>query len=135
MRLSEQDRAVLRDNVSDLVWIWALRLTDAGAVPQPPASAGPTDERTRACGELARLAAIEEIQRNLTELARRAAEEAALYGATYPEVGEAAGISRQAARRRWPTVARIIRWRRPPRRRDVAEEIARFKTVITDGWY
>jgi hypothetical protein len=135
MRLSPDERSLLRDNLSDVVWMWALRLMDSGAVPGPPRSAGPTDEPTRAAGELARLAAMEEIRLCLAELAARAADEAALYGAGYPELGEAVGISRQAARKRWPAAGRIIRGRRRRPRRDLDEAITRFKTDLTDGWY
>jgi hypothetical protein len=135
MRLSPYEQSLLGDNLSDVVWIWALRLMDSGAVQRPPATAGPTDEQTRAAGQLARLAAIEEMRRRLDEMAAHAAEEAALYGAGYPQLGEAVGIGRHAARRRWPAARRIMKgWRRRPRR-DLDEAISRFKTEITDGWY
>jgi hypothetical protein len=135
MRLTPDERSQLRDNLADVVWIWALRLVDSGAVASPPASVDPAAEPARAAAQLARLAALEEIRACLTDLADRAADDAARYGAGYPELGEAVGISRQAARKRWPSVARIIRDRRPRRRRDVDEAISRFKTDITDGWY
>jgi hypothetical protein len=135
MRLSPDERSQLRDNLADVVWIWALRLVDSGAVAAPPESTDPLAEPARAAAQLARLAAMEEIRDCLTGMAARAAEDAALYGAGYPELGEAVGISRQAARKRWPSAARIIRDRRPRRRRDVDEAITRFKTEITDGWY
>ena len=76
MRLTPDERSLLRDNVSDVVWMWALRLMDSGAVDGPPPSAGPIDEATRAAGELARLAAMEEIRLCLGELSSRAAQEA-----------------------------------------------------------
>ncbi|MFF4344309.1 hypothetical protein ACFY00_30830 [Kitasatospora sp. NPDC001540] len=43
-------------------------------------------------------------------IAQEAAERAGRAGAGFPELGEAAGISRQAARKRWPTAAGTI-WR------------------------
>ena len=110
-------------------------MVDSGAVAAPPASADPSAEPVRAAAQLARLAAMEEIRACLDDLAARAAEDAARYGAGYPELGEAVGVSRQAARKRWPSAARVIKDRRPQRRRDVEEAISRFKTDITDGAY
>ena len=43
-------------------------------------------------------------------IAAEAAERAGRAGAGFPELGEAAGITRQAARKRWPTAAGTI-WR------------------------
>ncbi|MGW8332911.1 response regulator [Streptomyces sp. NPDC055897] len=43
-----------------------------------------------------------QLQRSAERLQRSAAEQAAQAGAGYPQIGEASGMTRQGARRRWP---------------------------------
>ncbi|MET9361702.1 response regulator [Streptomyces sp. NPDC006632] len=43
-----------------------------------------------------------ELQRSAERLQRSAAQDAARTGAGYPQIGEASGMTRQGARRRWP---------------------------------
>lgn len=130
MRLSAQERDALRDNLSDAVWLWAVRLMDAGAVDAPPPAAGVPHADTRRGAQLARLAAITELQAGLERLATEAAEEAARYGADYPDLAAAAGTSRHTARRRWPGVAGIIR---PPSRHDIAAALERYRATWDIG--
>ncbi|MFE3547990.1 response regulator [Streptomyces kronopolitis] len=67
---------------------------DATAEPgSPPADDSPA---------LARLHALACLDRAVGRCARQLAEEAAENGANYPQLGQAWGISRQGARRRWP---------------------------------
>ncbi|MER5586274.1 hypothetical protein [Streptomyces asoensis] len=67
----------------------------------PPAGrADPVgDPRRHALERLRVLAGVKEAVRHLED---QAARTAAANGAGYPEIGEAVGISRQGARRRWP---------------------------------
>ncbi|MGW5526718.1 response regulator [Streptomyces xanthochromogenes] len=47
-----------------------------------------------------------QVQRSAERLQRSAAEQAAQAGAGYPQIGEACGLTRQGARRRWPELFR-----------------------------
>ncbi|MEV7468102.1 response regulator [Streptomyces kronopolitis] len=67
---------------------------DATAEPGPPSA----DDSPA----LARLHALACLDRAVGRCARQLAEEAAENGANYPQLGQAWGISRQGARRRWP---------------------------------
>ncbi|WP_411104722.1 response regulator [Streptomyces sp. cmx-4-9] len=51
---------------------------------------------------LALLHVLDQVQRSAERLQRAAAVEAARAGAGYPQIGEACGLTRQGARRRWP---------------------------------
>ncbi|MFJ3582923.1 hypothetical protein ACIPPS_11950 [Streptomyces sp. NPDC090127] len=51
---------------------------------------------------LTRLLVLEELRQAAERLQRVAAAEAARAGAGYPQLGEACGMTRQGARRRWP---------------------------------
>ncbi|MFK4148398.1 hypothetical protein [Streptomyces sp. NPDC004065] len=66
----------------------------AAEVPDPPG-----DARRRALARLQVLVGIKQAVRHLEDQAARAA---AADGAGYPEIGRAASMSRQGARRRWP---------------------------------
>ncbi|MFJ9041771.1 hypothetical protein ACIRF8_35035 [Streptomyces sp. NPDC102406] len=59
----------------------------------------PDDARRPA---LRRLRVLTHLQNAVKELESIAAREAAAAGAGYPQIGEAAHLSRQGARRRWP---------------------------------
>ncbi|MBV2356325.1 hypothetical protein KUM39_18395 [Streptomyces sp. J2-1] len=51
---------------------------------------------------LVRLRVLARVKQAVRSLEDQAAHAAAVSGAGYPEIGEAVGISRQGARRRWP---------------------------------
>lgn len=84
------DRQLVQDLVSDL----ASRITSQTARD----SASTSQERIH----LRQLTALVAIRAAADELANTAASEAARGGANYPAIGEAAGMTRQAARVRWP---------------------------------
>ncbi|WP_229070803.1 hypothetical protein [Actinoplanes sp. DH11] len=58
---------------------------------------------------LAVLAATHRMRTELDERLTEAAQRAAATGADYAEMGHAAGLTRQGARRRWPDLAKITR--------------------------
>lgn len=72
----------------------------AGTAAGSPPSAGGAAEPAQAW--LSRLAAAESARRQTADRVERVAREALAAGASYGEVGRAVGISRQAARKRWP---------------------------------
>ncbi|GAA3335323.1 hypothetical protein GCM10020358_03130 [Amorphoplanes nipponensis] len=82
-----------------LAWQQARR--DDPALPETPWAEGLSSEARRHAW-LALLAALTAAEREITTLTARAAERAAEYGADYPALGAAAGMTRQGARRRWP---------------------------------
>jgi hypothetical protein len=96
------DRQLVRDLVSDL----ASRITSQTA--RDSASTSP--ERIY----LRQLTALVAIRAAADELANTAAAEAAQGGANYPAIGEAAGMTRQAARVRWPGLVDRTRTTRRP---------------------
>ncbi|MEH0826311.1 hypothetical protein, partial [Micromonospora sp. CPCC 205714] len=63
---------------------------------------------------LRQLTALVVIRAAAEELANAAASEAARCGANYPAIGEAAGMTRQAARVRWPGLVDRTRTVRKP---------------------
>ncbi|MFE6286266.1 hypothetical protein [Streptomyces sp. NPDC057877] len=65
----------------------------------PNADAGTPDARWHA---LARLRVLVQVEQAVYELEQGAAHAAAVAGANYPEIGRAARMTRQGARRRWP---------------------------------
>ena len=69
--------------------------TDA---PSRPDETGPVPDA------LTRLHALEHLRRAAERLACETARTAARAGAGYPQLGEACGISRQGARKRWPGI-------------------------------
>ncbi|WP_231977073.1 response regulator [Streptomyces sp. 2323.1] len=74
------------------------------AVPATEPDDGTTEPGQAADGNpaLARLHALAYLDRAVGRCARQLAQEAAGNGANYPQLGQAWGISRQGARRRWP---------------------------------
>ncbi|MFI5837739.1 hypothetical protein ACIA5A_29080 [Micromonospora sp. NPDC051300] len=84
------NRQMVRDLVADL----ASRITSQTAHD----SASVSRQRIH----LRQLAALMVIRAAADELANATASEAARCGANYPAIGEAAGMTRQAARVRWP---------------------------------
>ncbi|MBQ1093608.1 hypothetical protein [Streptomyces sp. B93] len=71
----------------------------------PGASDEAPDERRRA---LARLAVLVQVEQAVHDLEQGAAHAAAVAGAGYPEIGRAARMTRQGARRRWPGLTRAV---------------------------
>jgi hypothetical protein len=95
--------------VADLAWTWARR--ELGLAPdEPPFSQWETlsPERARQV-QLALLGALEQMRVAVDERARTVAYEAAVAGADYSELGDAVGMTRQGARRRWPGLAEITK--------------------------
>ncbi|MFF3857088.1 hypothetical protein [Micromonospora sp. NPDC002575] len=98
------DHGLVQDLVSDLT----SRITSQTAHD----SAGASQERIH----LRQLAALVAIRAAAEELATTAAFEAARCGANYPAIGEAAGMTRQAARVRWPGLVDRTRTIKQPNR-------------------
>ena len=95
--------------VADLAWTWARR--ELGLAPdEPPFSQWETlpPERARQV-QLALLGALERMRAAVDDRARTAAYEAAAAGADYGDLGDAVGMTRQGARRRWPGLAEITK--------------------------
>jgi hypothetical protein len=93
--------------VADLAWTWARRELGL-ASDEPPFSQWETlpPDRARQV-QLALLGALEQMRAAVDDRARTAAYEAAAAGADYGDLGEAVGMTRQGARRRWPDLAEI----------------------------
>ncbi|MFF3617010.1 response regulator [Streptomyces sp. NPDC002580] len=92
LRTTRQETAAVADaTVADLAQRLALKLLDA-----PSAAA---DGPARA---LALLHLLDHVQQATERLQHQAAKAAARAGAGYPQIGEACGMTRQGARRRWP---------------------------------
>ncbi|MFG3711048.1 hypothetical protein [Micromonospora sp. NPDC047730] len=115
--LTSNERQELRRELSAVAANWAQRLNTSGM----DAQRGADDERSHLDGmraHLARMAAGEQMRRLLADLVSASAEEAAMCGAGYPELGAAVGASRQAARKRWPNLSiskgRANEWKPPP---------------------
>lgn len=89
------------DDVHTLVSELASLLTQT--IGGDSVSALPQDRHLR------RLAALMTIRAVADDLATAAAIDAATNGAMYPAIGEAAGMTRQAARVRWPGLADLAR--------------------------
>ncbi|MFD0312934.1 hypothetical protein [Streptomyces flavalbus] len=70
-----------------------------------PSGDGALDARWQA---LARLRVLVQVERAVHDLEQGAARAAAVAGAGYPEIGRAASMTRQGARRRWPGLTRAM---------------------------
>ncbi len=106
-RLNDGQREQLAADVDALAWTWARRALD----PDAPPAAGPPDlapARTRQV-QLALLAVLEDLRTAVDDRARQAARTAAAAGADYADLGAAAAITRQGARKRWPGLAELTR--------------------------
>lgn len=115
--LTSDERQELRRELSAVAASWAQRLNASGM----DAQRGADQERSLPDGmrtHLARMAAGEQMRRLLADLVSASAEQAAMCGAGYPELGAAVGASRQAARKRWPNLSiskrRANEWKQPP---------------------
>ncbi|WP_329440165.1 response regulator [Streptomyces sp. NBC_01426] len=95
-RTTFQETAAVADiAVAELAQRLARLLPDAPATPR----AAEVDDPTRA---LALLNVLDHVRQAAERLQRDVAADAARAGAGYPQLGDACGITRQGARRRWP---------------------------------
>ncbi len=104
------DSGYLAVDVGDLAWAWARRELGLGPG-DPPLTEFSNDvpvERQREV-RLKLLAVLEQIRTALDGKARHVALAAAKAGADYSDLGEAVGMTRQGARRRWPDLAEVTR--------------------------
>jgi hypothetical protein len=104
------DNSSLAVDVADLAWAWARRELGLGP-DDSPFSEFSNDvpvERQREV-RLKLLAVLEQIRTALDGKARHVASAAAKAGADYGDLGEAVGMTRQGARRRWPDLAELTR--------------------------
>ncbi|MEU1122504.1 response regulator [Streptomyces sp. NPDC005899] len=91
-----QAAALVDAEVYDLAQRLAPRLLET---PSPPSA----DDPAQALGLLH---VLEQLQKAAERLQREAAVDAARAGAGYPQIGDACGMTRQGARRRWPDLFR-----------------------------
>ena len=99
----------LTADVAGLAAAWAELELDLGPG-YPPASEWdnlPPEQARRV--RLAILGVLERMRAAVEERAELAARMAADAGADYVEIGEAVGITKQGARRRWPGLAEITK--------------------------
>ncbi|MEV8505232.1 hypothetical protein AB0368_10445 [Actinoplanes sp. NPDC051475] len=96
--MTEHDEA-LREAVQQVAWTWARAGSSTDA--DSPHDVGLSGDQRREAW-LAVLAGLTAVQREAAHLAEVAATRAVEYGADYPALGRAAGVTRQGARRRWP---------------------------------
>ncbi|MCO5974808.1 hypothetical protein [Actinoallomurus soli] len=124
------------DAIGTLVWEFANDLvTPIEGLPEPGRVR--TAEQVAMAGRptnLARLRLLREVGPAAERIASLAAKNAGQHGATYPQLGQAWGITRQAARSRWPGVVNASD-QRPP----VSVELAGGTANIywdpeDDGW-
>ncbi|MFJ5262092.1 hypothetical protein ACIQAC_16670 [Streptomyces sp. NPDC088387] len=94
-RASSEDTAVL---MTEVVEELTRRLARRNG--RPPEPADRADESRGYA--LERLRVLTHIKQAVRRLEDQAAHAAAQNGAGYPEIGQAVGMSRQGARRRWP---------------------------------
>jgi hypothetical protein len=108
-RLDAGEREQLDHDVTDLAWTWARRILELGG-DEPPFSEYESmrPEREREV-RLAQLAAYELLRTELDSRARDIARLAAAAGADYGDLGDAVGMTRQGARRRWPGLADLTK--------------------------
>ncbi len=109
--LTAEERNGLTDDLHRVIWTWTRRVLDLEPT-QPPLLPGDGPDGTRLKSHLAMIALSEQVRRVAERIAASSAEEAVRLGAGYPDLGEAAGISRQAARKRWPGLEPTGRRRR-----------------------
>ena len=106
-----KERPDLGQQIRDAIWLDTRRLAGllGEAQPSTPNAMSPTSPAARRLHLLHLYVATAYTEAG-QQIAKEAAERAGRAGAGFPELGEAAGISRQAARKRWPTAAGTI-WR------------------------
>lgn len=101
-RLSDTQRTGLAAAVEQLAWKVARETLQTGPGAGPGPDLPDADQRDMWLAALASLLAIRD---SAEQLAASAALSAAQHGADYPAIGEAAGMTRQGARRKWPGLA------------------------------
>lgn len=101
-RLSDAQRTDLAAAVERLAWTAVREALPLGPDAGPGSDLADTDLREMWLAALASLLAIRD---SAEQLAASAALSAAQRGADYPAIGEAAGMTRQGARRKWPGLA------------------------------
>jgi hypothetical protein len=102
--LTAEERQRLGGELAEMVARWSRLLGEAPGSERPPAGGTTVDEAARRREHLSRITVGEQVRVLAAELMARSADDAARYGAGYPELGEAVGVSRQAARKRWPSL-------------------------------
>lgn len=126
--MSERDEA-LRREVQQVAWRWARNQSaaDTRMDASSPYEVGLSrDQRRKAW--LATLAGLAAVQSESTRLAEEAAAQAVDHGADYPDLGRAAGLTRQGARRRWPDLP-VIRSLSRRRRRSITDDLLAPETI------
>ncbi|MBB5785250.1 hypothetical protein [Nonomuraea jabiensis] len=100
--ISDAQRADLTTAVEQLAWTAVREMLQLKPEAGPGSDAPDADLRQMWLATLTSLLAIRD---SADQLAASAALSAAQYGADYPAIGEAAGMTRQGARRKWPGLA------------------------------
>jgi hypothetical protein len=131
--LSDAQWAAVTSAVEQLAWTVARELLELEPDVEPHSNLPDADVQQMWLAALKSLLAIQE---SAEQLAASAALSAAQRGADYPAIGDAAGMTRQGARRKWPGLAglsderqRKLAWWN--RRRDQFLQCA--GTVLTAG--
>ena len=101
-RLSDAERTDLAAAVERLAWTAVRETLQLGPDAGPGSDLADADLREVWLAALTSLLAIRD---SAEQLAASAALSAAQRGADYPAIGEAAGMTRQGARRKWPGLA------------------------------
>jgi hypothetical protein len=99
---SDAQRADLTTGVEQLAWTAVREMLQLKPDAGPGSDAPDADLRQMWLATLTSLLAIRD---SADQLAASAALSAAQYGADYPAIGDAAGMTRQGARRKWPGLA------------------------------
>jgi hypothetical protein len=99
---SDAQRTGLAAAVEQLAWIAVRETLQLGPDAGPGSDLPDADLRQMWLAALTSLLAIRD---SAEQLAASAALSAAQHGADYPAIGEAAGMTRQGARRKWPGLA------------------------------
>lgn len=100
--MSDAQRAALSTAVEELAWTMAREVLELEPGTGPESDLPDPDLRQMWLTVLTSLLAIRD---SAEQLAGSAALSAAQRGADYPAIGEAAGMTRQGARRKWPGLA------------------------------
>lgn len=100
--MSDAQRAELAAAVEQLAWRAVREMLDLDGEGEPGAELPDADLRQIWLAALTSLLAIRD---SAEQLAASAALSAAQRGADYPAIGDAAGMTRQGARRKWPGLA------------------------------
>ncbi|RGD55389.1 hypothetical protein DR950_41745 [Kitasatospora xanthocidica] len=109
VELNEGQLEQLRAEVYSLAWNHAKKIS-ARLAQQPKGAKPPTREALRLTQDytLSVLRMLREVGPAADAVASEVASRAGSQGATYVQLGEAWGITRQSARGRWPGVTRVM---------------------------